>query len=200
MALTRKFLTALGIEDDKVDQIIDAHSQTVNGLKEQIDVFKVDAEKLPQVQKELDDVRVQLSQSGESQYKEMYDQLKTEFESYRADVATQTLKANKTNAFRSLLREVGIMDKRIDAILRVSNVDEVELDEGGKVTNAEKLTNDIKTEWAEFITSQRTEGASTETPPKNEGDSAFDKMSLADKMSYANQHPTEEVVQNWLKG
>ena len=32
MALTRKFLTAMGIEDDKIDEIITAHSETVNAL------------------------------------------------------------------------------------------------------------------------------------------------------------------------
>ena len=34
MALTRKFLKAMGIEDDKIDQIIDAHTETVTALKE----------------------------------------------------------------------------------------------------------------------------------------------------------------------
>ena len=37
MSLTRKFLSALGIEDDKVDEIISAHTDTVNALKEQRD-------------------------------------------------------------------------------------------------------------------------------------------------------------------
>lgn len=46
MALTRKFLAALGIEDDKADGIIQAHSDTVNGLKDEIEKYKADAEKL----------------------------------------------------------------------------------------------------------------------------------------------------------
>ena len=33
MALTRKMLKAMGIEDDKIDQIIEAHTETVDGLK-----------------------------------------------------------------------------------------------------------------------------------------------------------------------
>ena len=35
MALTRKFLSALGIEEAKIDEIISAHADTVNALKEQ---------------------------------------------------------------------------------------------------------------------------------------------------------------------
>ena len=44
MALTRKFLSALGIEEDKVDEIIKAHTETVDALKEQRDELKADAE------------------------------------------------------------------------------------------------------------------------------------------------------------
>lgn len=33
MALTRKFLAAMGIEADKIDSIIDAHTETVDALK-----------------------------------------------------------------------------------------------------------------------------------------------------------------------
>ena len=52
MAMTRKFLKAMGIEEEKIEQIIEAHTETVNALKEERDKFKGDAEKLPTVQKE----------------------------------------------------------------------------------------------------------------------------------------------------
>ena len=54
MSLTRKFLKAMGIEDEKVDQIIEAHSETVDALKEERDGYKADAEKLPEVQRRLE--------------------------------------------------------------------------------------------------------------------------------------------------
>ena len=37
MALTRKFLKALGIEEDKIEEIITAHGETVAALKDEID-------------------------------------------------------------------------------------------------------------------------------------------------------------------
>ena len=46
MAFTRKFLSALGIEADKVDQIIDAHTEVTDALKSERDKYKADAEKL----------------------------------------------------------------------------------------------------------------------------------------------------------
>lgn len=42
MALTRKMLKAMGIEDEKIDQIIDAHTETVEGLKDQVSSYKAD--------------------------------------------------------------------------------------------------------------------------------------------------------------
>lgn len=40
MALIRIFLAVLGIEDAKIDEIIRAHTDTVNGLKDEIEKFK----------------------------------------------------------------------------------------------------------------------------------------------------------------
>ncbi|MEE8717538.1 MAG: hypothetical protein SOI24_10925 [Coriobacteriales bacterium] len=36
MALTRKMLRAMGIEDEKADEIIEAHAETVDALKQRI--------------------------------------------------------------------------------------------------------------------------------------------------------------------
>ena len=75
VALTRKFLKALGIESDKQDEIIDAHAETVNALKEQRDNYKVDADKLVAVQKELDDLRESIVKDGENPFASMFSEL-----------------------------------------------------------------------------------------------------------------------------
>lgn len=55
MALTRKMLKAMGIEDEKIDQIIDEHAESVNALKAQRDEFKDAAGKADGYKKELED-------------------------------------------------------------------------------------------------------------------------------------------------
>ena len=40
MALTRKMLKAMGIEEEKIDQIIEAHTETVDALKADRDKLK----------------------------------------------------------------------------------------------------------------------------------------------------------------
>ena len=57
MALTRAMLKGMGLNDEQISAIIDAHTETTNGLKEERDKYRADAEKLPSVQKELDEMK-----------------------------------------------------------------------------------------------------------------------------------------------
>ena len=54
MALTRRALKAMGIEDEKIDEIINMHTETVDGLKADVAKYKADAETLPGIQKQLE--------------------------------------------------------------------------------------------------------------------------------------------------
>ena len=65
MALTRKFLSALGIDADKVDEIINAHTETVDALKNERDKYKADAEKLPEVTRELTSLKETVAKNGD---------------------------------------------------------------------------------------------------------------------------------------
>lgn len=89
MALTRKFLKAMGIEDEKIDQIIDAHTETVDGLKESLEQAQADAKALPDVQKELNDTKEALKVAQDDGWKDKHDQVKKEFDDYKADVTAK---------------------------------------------------------------------------------------------------------------
>ena len=56
MALTRKLLKGMGLTDEQVDTIIDAHTDSVDGLKADVTRYKAEAEKLHGIQKQLDDL------------------------------------------------------------------------------------------------------------------------------------------------
>lgn len=171
MAFTRKFLSAMGIEADKVDEIINAHVEVVDGLKEERDNFKKDAEKLADVQKQLDKANEKLAKNGEGETvsKEDYDKLKKEYDDYKADITAKNTRTEKENAFRELLKSVGVSEKRFNAIIKVSDIDGLELDKDGKIKDAEKHTENVKSEWADFIETTTTKGANTANPPANNG-------------------------------
>ena len=171
MAFTRKFLSALGIEADKVDEIINAHIEVVDGLKEERDNFKKDAEKLADVEKELTKAKEKLAKNGEGETvaKEDYDKLKKEYDDYKADITAKNTRTEKENAFRELLKSAGVSEKRLNAIIKVSDIDSLELDKDGKIKDAEKHTETIKSEWSDFIETTTTKGANTANPPANNG-------------------------------
>ena len=169
MSLTRKFLSAFGIEEDKVDEIIKAHTETVDALKEQRDGFKADAEKLPAVQKELNELKAAAEKGGEDAYKVKYEALKEDFEAYKREQTEKETHGKKADAYRDLLKEVGISEKRINAVLKVSDVDSIEFDEDGKVKGVEELKKAIGEEWSDFIVKTEAKGAKTATPPAGSG-------------------------------
>ena len=167
MAFTRKMLKAMGIEEEKIDQIIDAHSETVDALKADRDTYKEDAAKLAAVQKELDELKAK----GDDGYKAKYEAEKAAHDALKADIAAKETKKAKTDAYRELLKGANIDEKRIATILRAEapTIDKIELDADGKIKNAEQYTESIKSDWADFIVTQSAKGANTATPPANGG-------------------------------
>jgi hypothetical protein len=185
MALTRKFLSAMGIEADKVDEIITAHVEVTDALKEERDRYKKDAETLPDIQKELDDLKKATEKNGNDPYKVKYEAIKEEFESYKSDITAEKNKAKKEAAYRNLLKEAGVSEKRIDSIIKVTDVDALELDDEGKAKKADEITKSIKEEWADFIVTEEKKGANVSNPPQNNGGSKYTSrdeiMKIADR-------------------
>lgn len=114
-------------------------------------------------------------------WKTKYQALKDDFESYKGEQTKKETRTAKEKAYRELLKQAGVSEKRLDAVLRVSDVDGVELDEKGAIKDADKLTESIKSEWSDFIQTTTTQGANTATPPANGGSSAMTKADIYKK-------------------
>lgn len=166
MALTRKFLSALGIEADKIDEIITAHTDTVDGLKEDLTKYKSKAESYDEAKKELDEIKK--TSGKEDSYKVKYEAVKQEFDDYKKEITNKETLAKKSEAYRKLLTEVGINEKLLDKVLAVTKLDDIEL-EGDNIKDADKVTDSIKSEWGDFIVKTKQEGETTKTPPKGTG-------------------------------
>ena len=198
MALTRKFLAALGIEAEKVDEIISAHVDTLEPIKAERDKYKADAEKLPTIQKELD----QLKEAGEKDaYKVKYEAIKEEYSKFKADISAKETKAKKEQAYKTLLKKAGVSEKRLDAILKVTDLKGIEFDDEGNVKNADELTKQIKEEWSDFIATNSTEGAKTATPPANPVNGIMTKKEImAIKDTTERQNAWKNFIANNQKG
>ena len=174
MSLTRKMLKAMGIEEEKIDQIIEAHSETVDSLKADRDSYKEDAEKLKDVQKELDDLKAK----GDDGWKEKHDRLKVEFDQYKNDVQEKETKAAKEAAYRAILKDANLSEKGIEKAVKYAEWDKIELGEDGKLKGANDHIKAVREEWAEYVTTTTTTGAKTSTPPANTGGAKLTKAEI----------------------
>lgn len=163
MALTRKMLKAMGIEDEKIDQIIEAHTETVDALKNERDKYREDAEKLPDVQKKLD--AAQKANSGDESFEVKYNSLKKEFEEYKGEVTAKETKGAKETALRNVLKKLGVADKSIPWVIKGTNLDELELDKNGSLKNVDKVEEKYRDECSSLIVTESERATKPETPP-----------------------------------
>lgn len=193
MSLTRKALVAMGIEAEKIDQIIEMHSETVNALKNERDEAKAGADKYEETAKKLADTEKELSDmkvkaDKPDAYKEKYEQLKTEYENYKSDIVSKETKAKKSKAYRDILKEIGVSDKRMDAVMRIADYDSIEFEEDGKVKGVDELKAKAKDEWSDYIVTEGIGGAATPTPPANTGGTSNQTSDAAKRaLAYRNE-------------
>lgn len=194
MALSRKMLAAMDIPAEKIDEIISAHTETVSAIKEERDALKADAAKVPDLEKQIESVSKELETYKSGDWENKYNTVNGEYTKYKADVEAKAVKSAKESAYKQLLLDAGISDKRIASVLKVSDIDGVELDKDGKIKDADKITENVKTEWADFIITKREEGAKPATPPANNGEGGKQPSRAAQMAAqyYAEHYGTKE--------
>lgn len=184
MALTRKLLKSMGIEDEKIDQIIDAHTETVDAFKQ----YKADAEKLAEVQKELDDLKAK----GDNGLQKKYDELKAEYDKYKSEVEAAKALAAKKEAYAEIVKDAGLSEKGAAKAMKYTDWDKIELDESGKVKSSSDHIKALKEEWAEYVIKEGEKGANTPTPPANGGSSKY--TSKADIMKIKDTSERQKAI------
>ena len=172
MALTRKFLAALGIESEKIDQIVEANAESLADIQDklakanaELKEAKSKADTLPTVQKELDDLKAQVEADNKAREGKDYDALKKEYEDYKAEQEAKATKTAKEKAFRDLLSDMKVSDKGTSMIMKYMGVSGIELDEEGKLKDATALRKAVKEDWGDYIPTVETKGADTKQPP-----------------------------------
>lgn len=168
MALTRKMLKAMGVEDEKIDQIIEAHSETVDGLKDKLRKAEEDAEDLKDVQKELDDLKKKTD--GSKDWEKKFNDERKAFEDFKKEIAGKETAAAKEKAVRAYFEGKGIKGDNLEIAIRGAK-DEIaglELD-GEKIKDAKSLDDLVAGTYKGLVVKTQTNGAGTNTPPGNNG-------------------------------
>lgn len=183
-------LKAMGIEADKIEEIITAHSETVNGLKDQMDELKENSRELERLKAE--NKRLKENEPQDDGYKAKYEAEHEEFEQYKTQIADQNSKKAKETAYRKLLEKIGLHSRLIDTITAADDVTKIELDENGKIKGADDLEKEVREDWKEFIPVSGKRGAGHENPPEGEDSvtaEEFAKMGYAERIALKNKDP-----------
>ena len=190
MALTRKMLSGMGLTAEQVDAIIDEHTSVTQGLIADRDKYKADAEKLPGVQKQLDDL-----QKGDNDWKQKYEKEHSDFEAYKKDVDGKETAAKVREAYQKLLEDAGVATKHVKAVLRATDFSGMKLDKDGNLEGADKLTESIKSDWADFISTTSTQGTGVQNPPAKGGKAKTKEEILAIKDTTERQQAMAENIE-----
>lgn len=167
MALTRKLLKGMGLTDEQVDTIIEAHTDTVDGLKDQIATYKADAEKLPGVQKELDDLKKEDADGG---YKAKYEKEHKDFQNYKDGITAKETAAAKEKAARAYFESKGIPADSMGLVIRgaKAEISGLELD-GEEIKDSKALDDLLNGDYKGLIGKTTTKGTETQNPPETSG-------------------------------
>ena len=187
MALTRKSLKAMGLTDEQVDSIIEMHSETVDGLKEQVKTYKADAEKLPNVQKELDDLKA----AGDGGWEEKAKDFEKKYNDLVAENKNKETKAAKESAAKAFFESKGITGNSLEIAMRGSSAEIAALDlDGEKIKDSSALDALVNGTFKALVSTTTTKGANIPNPPITTPNKAYSADDIR-KMSPA------EINKNW---
>lgn len=162
--------------EEMENRLVALHLGVVDPLKDQLQAYKADAEKLQAVQKELDNLK-----AGDGGYKEKYDAEVKAFKEYKRQVEAEKTAARDDADVLALCKEAGIArESSLRLIAKDFDRSKIKRGEDGKITNHDDLVSSIKTDYADFVGTPGNHGTPPTTPPTGGGGSSKTKKEIID--------------------
>lgn len=154
------------------NRLVALHLGVVDPLKDDLTKYKTDAEKLPGVQKELDDLKA----AGDGGYKEKYEKEHSAFEAFKTDITAKESKAAKEKAVRAYFESKNITGANLDLAMRGCGEEMAALElDGEKIKDTKSLDALIGGTYKSLVSTMRIKGANPPTPPGSTGSGAMTK-------------------------
>ena len=150
--------------DEMETAILALHHGVVDSIKDELDTARSEAAKYKAEADKLPDIQKQLESSGD--YKAKYEKEHHAYEEYKKQIADGEELTRKKAAYRKLLAEENINEKRLDAVIRLTDFSGMKLDKDGKLEDVEDLRKNISKEWGEYKVTTQERGADVGTPPE----------------------------------
>lgn len=152
-------------DEEKLTAVMDLLHSEVDDLKEEQDDLK---EQLKKAQADLKDAQKN-GGGDDSEWKQKYESERDAFKKFKDDQTAKDSRTAKEAAYKKLLEESNVSAKVIDNVLKVTNFEEIELDDKGQIKDAADVKKKIESDWSGFIESTQTKGANVKNPPTNDG-------------------------------
>lgn len=195
----RKWLAAIIRNEDlspeeKENQIMEGHIGVTDGLKDRIEELKAKADTADELQKQIDGI------NGGENWQEKYQKEHQAFEDFRKRTESEAETGAIKTEYRKLLVSEGISEKRIDAIMKVTDFSKMKRDKDGNLVDESDLRKSINSEWGEFKVTVAEKGATVETPPKTGTNAKTKEEIMAIKDTAKRQQAIAENLNLFGKG
>lgn len=160
MALTRSMLKSMNLTEEQVNAIIEAHTDTVDGLKKENSALKASSASVEEVTKERDSLRDQLSKAGDAA------KVQADFDAYKQQIAKEKADALNHTDLLEIAREAGVARESFRSMIaRDFDMAKIQRGEDGEVQNRAELREAIKTTYPDCVGEITIDGTSLARPP-----------------------------------
>lgn len=167
MAFSRNWLKTMGLSDEQVQSIMEEHTSVTDALKAQRDQAQADVKALQTKADKFDETEKELLTLKGEDFKSKYKTEHQAFEDFKKKIANETETAKVKSAYRQLLLDEKISEKRVDSVLKLTDFSDMKLGEDGKLENLDALKENISKEWSDFKVTQTERKQKVPTPPGN---------------------------------
>lgn len=170
MSLTPRYLNSMGLSEEQISAIIEKHTETISGLKEERE--KAVAEAVETLTRERDKLQADLEKAiGDAS------KVQAEYNAYK----TEQTNAVKRALLKEALEGAGANPAAIDLLVDCISLDEIEI-ENNAIKDVDSALYTVKTDHAALFGKPEQRGTPTITPPDGDGTgAASDVRQIAQK-------------------
>lgn len=150
--------------EEMESSLVALHLGVVDPLKDDVTKYKAAAEKLQEVQAELNTLKAKGGTDWEAKYNEEH----TAFEQYKADQSAKETRTAKEAAVKAYFEGKRITGANLKIAMRgvkKEELDSIELDDKNQIKDTKALDTLVQGEFAGLVVKTREKGPGASTPP-----------------------------------
>lgn len=184
----KQILTANGIDSDKVDMIANAIKSDIHTDFIPKAQYQKKVNMIGNLQEKINDYEAK--QNSPNEFKQKYDDLLNEYESYKGEIETSKVNNQKLQLLKNNFKKDGIeKDNLIDLLCKGINLNEIEIEENN-IKGWDELSVKYKDNYKDFYSTESTQGGTEPSKPPIVNHTALTRESIKNMTK-------DEINANW---